>query len=107
MVKVGFIDHDPGIMPEMSAKVAFLERAVKELEKNPNIVVARNAITDRSGKTVVFLVRGDRVVEVPVEKIDMPGEQVAVRKGVSPGDKVVLNPPAKLKNGSRIKIIQK
>ena len=35
MVKVRFVDKDPRILPEMSAKVAFLSRPVKQKTRNP------------------------------------------------------------------------
>lgn len=107
MVKVGFLELDDRILPEMSAKVAFLERAVSKDEEKPKCVVSRKAVTKRGNESFVYLLNGDRVVETKIEAVDMPGDQVEIRRGVNPGDKIALKPLEKLKNGCRVKVIQK
>jgi RND family efflux transporter MFP subunit len=107
MVKVGFLELDDGILPEMSAKVAFLERPVKTGEEQPKTVVSRNAIVRRAGQVYVYLLQGERVVETKVEIVDLTGDQVEIRSGVKPGDKIALKPLDKLKNGRRVKVVQK
>ena len=39
MVKVRFVDKDPRILPEMSAKVAFLSKAVSPGEEKPRTTI--------------------------------------------------------------------
>lgn len=107
MVKVGFLDLDQRILPEMSAKVAFLERPVKPGEEKPKIVVSRKAVVKSDGNSYVYLVKGDQVVEAQVDAIESAGDQVIIRSGLTPGDKIALKPLEKLKNGSKIKVIQK
>ncbi len=104
MVKVRFIDRDPRILPEMSAKVAFLERAVARGEERPRTAISPHAIATRGGGRVVFRVVGSRVAEVTVTTGGKFGDMVEVLQGVSAGDKIVLDPPKKLKDGSKISI---
>jgi RND family efflux transporter MFP subunit len=107
MVKVRFIDKDPRILPEMSAKVAFLSRVVKPEEQKPRTVINTHALVTRKGKNIVFLVKDNRAFETPVtigEKLD---DMIEVLSGVKTGDKVVLKPVGKLRDGKRIKIIEK
>lgn len=106
MVKVSFLDHDPRILPEMSAKVAFLERAVKSGEQQPKIMLPKNAFFKRDGANFVYLLKGDRVSETRVEIIEGAGDLIEVR-GVKPGDKVAVKPLEKLADGSKIKTVQK
>jgi multidrug efflux pump subunit AcrA (membrane-fusion protein) len=61
----------------------------------------------RKDRKVVFVVKGDRAVETPVSLGSPMGDMVEVLGGVKVGDRVVLNPPDRLKNGSRIKIEEK
>jgi RND family efflux transporter MFP subunit len=103
MVKVRFVDNDSRVLPEMSAKVAFLEHPVGEAERAPRTAVNPAAVVTRDGKTVVFAVKGDRVTETPITTGERLGDLVEIKSGGEPGTKVVLNPPAKLKDGSRIK----
>ncbi|MGE5172792.1 MAG: efflux RND transporter periplasmic adaptor subunit [Betaproteobacteria bacterium] len=104
MVKVRFLDRDSRVLPEMSARVAFLERAVAKNEEAPKTAVNPAAIVERDGKKSVFVVKDDAVVLTTVTTGEPMGDLVEIHEGVKPGDKVVVNPPAKLKNGSRITI---
>jgi RND family efflux transporter MFP subunit len=107
MVKVRFIDKDKRILPEMSAKVAFLSRPVAGEEKKPRIALNQSAVVNRKNLKAVFLVKGNRVVETPVSLGDPIGDMVEVLQGVKVGDQVVLNPSDRLKDGSKIKIEEK
>jgi RND family efflux transporter MFP subunit len=104
MVKVRFLNKDKRILPEMSARVSFLERPVSSEEEHPRLGVNPNAVVTRSGKQVVFQVKGEKVSEVPVTTGEKIGEVLEVKAGVKAGDKVVANPPKKLKTGSRVSL---
>jgi RND family efflux transporter MFP subunit len=106
MVKVRFLEKDDRILPEMSARVAFLERPVSPDEERPRTAVNSQAIIDRGGKKIVFLIRKERVVETPVSTGQRLGDMTEVISGVKAGDRVVLKPLEKLKNGSRIKVAE-
>jgi len=103
-VKVRFLNKDSRILPEMSAKVAFLSRPATPEEQRPRIAVSQSAIVHRKGKESVFLIRGNRATETPVSLGAKLGDMVEVLDGVKAGDKVVLNPSERLKNGAKIKI---
>jgi multidrug efflux pump subunit AcrA (membrane-fusion protein) len=103
MVKVRFAERDPRVLPEMSARVAFLEREVTREEETPLTAIGPAAIVPRDGKQVVFVVKEDRAVETAVTLGGKVGDLVEVRSGVAPGEKIVMNPPGKLKNGSVVK----
>ncbi len=107
MVKVRFLDPDQRILPEMSAKVAFLERAVAASEQRPKTSVSQSAVVSRDGKQVVYLVKGDRVVETAVTLGERIGDQVEILSGVRAGDKVALKHLDKLKDGTKIKSAEK
>jgi RND family efflux transporter MFP subunit len=101
-VKVRFIDKDPRVLPEMSAKVAFLSQELPPELRTRRTVIDPDAIVQRNGRRVVYVVREDRAVETPIEVGDKLGDWIEVSKGVEPGDKVVANPSAKLHDGDRI-----
>jgi RND family efflux transporter MFP subunit len=107
MVKVRFIDKDTRILPEMSAKVAFLTKPVSISDEKPRILLGNKAIVDRNGNKTVFLVKDDRVVQMPVTFGSAFGEMSEIVGGIKAGDKVVINPPVRLRNGSKIKIIER
>jgi RND family efflux transporter MFP subunit len=107
MVKVRFIDKDPRILPEMSAKAAFLSRSIKPEEQKPRTVINTYALVSRKGKNVVFLVKDNRAFETPVTTGEKLGDMIEVLSGVKTGDQVVLKPVDRLRDGKRIKIIEK
>jgi multidrug efflux pump subunit AcrA (membrane-fusion protein) len=107
MVKVRFIDKDSRILPEMSAKVAFLSRSVKAEEEKPRTALHQMALVNRKDRKIVFLVKGGKAVETPVSLGGPMGDMVEVLEGVEVGDQVVLNPSARLSNGLKIKIEEK
>jgi len=103
LVKVSFLDRDPRILPEMSAKVAFLEKQVAAGEQIAKTVVPPAAIVTRSGASHVYLIKGDRVEETRVSLGVKVGDLQEVTSGVKAGDRIALKPLEKLKNGSRVK----
>jgi RND family efflux transporter MFP subunit len=107
MVKVSFVDNDPKILPEMSAKVSFLERPLKPEDQTPATALPRSAVVAMGGKNFVFVVKGDKVIQTEVVTGTSSGDMMEIRSGVKPGDKVAAKPLEKLKNGSRVKIRQK
>ena len=104
MVKVRFLNKDKRILPEMSARVSFLERPVSPDEEQPRLGVNPGAVVTRDGKQVVFQIKGEKADEIPVTTGETIGELLQVLSGVKAGDKVVINPPKKLKTGSRVSI---
>ena len=103
MTKIRFIEADARILPEMSAKVAFLSQEISDAERAPRAALNSAALTTRAGRNVVFVVRGGKVAEVPVETGAKMGELVEIRSGPQPGEKVVLRPSAKLHDGAAVK----
>jgi RND family efflux transporter MFP subunit len=103
MVKVRFVDSDPRVLPEMSSRVAFLEREMASDEEAPLTAVNPAAIVIENGKKIVYIVQDDRAIETTVTLGNKIGDAIEVREGIKPGEKVVVNPPKKLKNGSVVK----
>jgi RND family efflux transporter MFP subunit len=107
MVKVRFLDKDKRILPEMSAKVAFLERELKPGEGKPRVAIPPAAVVKRDGKDYVFVVAGDRVRETPVTLGGKLGDMVEVVSGIKAGDRIATKPLDKLKDQSRVKTAEK
>jgi RND family efflux transporter MFP subunit len=101
-VKVQFVDKDPRVLPEMSAKVAFLSQEMPPELRTRRTVIDPRALVEQNGRKVIYLVRGDRAVETPIEVGDKLGDWVEVVRGVQPGDRVITNPSARLHDGARI-----
>jgi RND family efflux transporter MFP subunit len=107
LVKVRFIDKDKRILPEMSAKVAFLSRPAGRDEQTPFTALNPASVVSRSDRKVVFLIRGHQAIEAPVTIGAKRGDMLEVTGGVKAGDKIVAIPPSGLTNGSKIKVSEK
>ncbi len=105
-VKVRFIDRDPRVMPDMSAKLALLEKAVPPEERKPVTAIQPAALVERDGRKLVYVVKDGRVSSVEVKVGNKVGELLQV-EGVKAGDKVVLNPSAKLHDGAAVTTAKK
>ncbi|MDD2899680.1 MAG: efflux RND transporter periplasmic adaptor subunit [Desulfuromonadaceae bacterium] len=106
MVKIRFLERDARIFPEMSAKVAFLQREVQPADKAARIVVNPAAIVTRNGRSGVFLIAGDKVVFTPVTPGTKRGDLLEIT-GVKSGDRVALSPLDQLKDGRKISFPEK
>ena len=97
-VKIRFVEGDPRVLPEMSAKVAFLSKSVPQVENVAHVAVPATAIVERSGRKVVYVVKDGKAVETAVQPGSPIGDLVQVN-GLRAGDKVVLKPSERVRNG--------
>ena len=106
MVKVGFKNYDKRVLPEMSAKVLFLNEPVKEseLQTQQCLVVPESSIVNVDGKSIVYMVRDDKVILVPITTGKTLGAYVEITSGLSNGDKVIEDANADLKEGMKVKV---
>ena len=107
LVKVKFLDRDRRILPEMSAKVAFLERPLNPGEMKPRIYVNATSIVTHNSKKHVFLIKDDTAIETPVTTAKESGEMVEILEGIKPGDRIILKPTDRIKNNTRIRTAEK
>ncbi|MBI3592044.1 MAG: efflux RND transporter periplasmic adaptor subunit, partial [Nitrospirae bacterium] len=107
LVKVRFVDKDKRILPEMSAKVAFLERPATLEDQKPRIAVNPATIINRGNNNIVFLVKDNSAIETIVKTGEKIGDMIEILDGIKSGDRIIAKPSDKLKTGSRIKIAEK
>ena len=107
MTKVKFDEIDPRILPEMSAKVSFLSQDVTSEQQKPLVAVKADAIVERDGRSVVFVVRDNRAVSVPVTAGIRIGDVTAITGEVKSGEKAVASPPPTLANAALVKVASK
>jgi RND family efflux transporter MFP subunit len=104
LTKVDFLDKDKRVLPDMSLKVIFLKDSAQVDSSGPKLTVPASAIITKDGKKMVFLIQGDQVKETPVLLGESVGNGLEVKSGLKDGDKVVLSPADKLKNGMKVKV---
>ncbi len=104
LTKVKFLEFDDRILPEMSAKVAFLARPLEANERQSRLALPKAALVTREGRSYAYLMKGNTARLVPVTTGEAMGDLAEIKGGLQEGDRVVLNPPAGLRNGARVKV---
>lgn len=119
LTKIRFVDRDPRVLPEMSAKVAFLSEAMPDDRRQALAVVQKDALAQRGRRSIVFVIRDGvaRIVPVTVglkinDDVELRGVPATKSDGktqtlIEVGDRVVQKPPLSLEDGKRVSIIRK
>ncbi len=107
-VKVSITDKDPRILPEMGARVEFLDSTVTQgAAAPPRVFVPADAVQNDGAATVVWVVRDGMVTRTTIEAGPVSGGRREVRSGLSGGETLVINPPSGLANGDRVNVTPK
>ncbi len=107
MVKIKFREYDQKVLPEMSAKISFLAAGAgnSPAQSKALLTVPAAAVATRNGRTVVYQIRDDRAVEVPVTTGQKLAGLIEITDGLKDGDKVVSKVDDRLAAG--VKVSQK
>jgi RND family efflux transporter MFP subunit len=107
LVKVAILDRDPRILPEMGAKVVFATDPGTPATTMPvRITVPLAAVVRGTGGARVWVIEKDRAIPHAVELGRDNGDSIEIRSGLSGGESVVLQPPADLTEGARVRSAQ-
>jgi HlyD family secretion protein len=99
-VKVKVLNPDDYLRPEMNASVAFVsEEKPQASGGKPVIAVPASAVRNNA----VFVVLGGRAVMRPVKAGAAVSQGVRIEEGLIGGEDLIVNPPADLRDGDRVK----
>jgi HlyD family secretion protein len=98
LVKVKFLERDERVLPEMSAKVAFLSRGLTAGERKPLTVAPAAAVVERAGVKFVYVVTDGRARQTVVETGHAVGRLLEMH-GVETGKRVILKPLDQIAEG--------
>lgn len=101
LVKVRFLHPDSRILPDMSARAAFLSHEVADSDQKSVAVVPTQAIVNVAGTPQVYVADDGKAQLEKVELGARVGEQVEIR-GLAAGTRVILDPPLGLRSGRAI-----
>jgi HlyD family secretion protein len=107
MTKISFRELDPRILPDMSARVAFLTRELTADERTPKLAVRSTAVVRNGTSESVYVVRDGRVARMTVQTGRTMGDLVELLRGPPAGEKVVVNPPQNLADGMSVRLAKK
>jgi len=104
MVKIKFKEYDHRVLPEMGAKITFLAAGAKTdaASVKPLLTVPVAAVATRDGRPVVYQIKDDRAVEIPVTTGQKLAGLIEIASGLKEGDKVIGKVDDKLRSGSKV-----
>lgn len=103
-VKVSITDRDPRILPEMGARVEFLEGVVDGATDVSRIFVPAETVRTEGGETIVWVVRNGVALRTPIEAGPVSAGRREVRSGLSGGEMLVVDPPQDLEEGTQLNV---
>ena len=110
-VRIGFIERDERVLPDMGVRVAFMEQraTARPVEKAGGVLVPGAAVAEDSEGAYVMVVAGDRVVRRRVIPGDVQGGRVRILTGLDTGERVVTDLTeallAGLADGTRVSFV--
>lgn len=109
LVRVALDTADARILPEMGAQVVFLDESPEDgsgevTPRARQVTVPAAAVRNEAGVDVVFIVQDGRATRREIEAGPVSGGRREVRRGLSGGEMLVLDPPAGLTDGVRVRV---
>ena len=104
-VKVKVENPDEQLLPEMNARVNFLDDSTRTDSKPVARVLApKAAVVHRDGSDFVFVVKGNRVEQRVIRLGEATGDFYNVLEGLSGGESAAVSGAEKLRDGDRVKV---
>jgi multidrug efflux pump subunit AcrA (membrane-fusion protein) len=100
-------DHDPRILPEMGAKVDFLEPAPTGVGSAPvrsTIRIPATAVRSEGGTSVVWVVRDGKLTKRVVTTGPVSGGFLEVRSGLNGGEQLMTGGVDSPVEGMKVKV---
>ncbi len=111
LVKVAFDSLDARVLPEMGSRVAFLAdlepaapAGAADATLAAVVAIPRAAVRDVGGRSMVFVVEKNRAAARPVSPRPLDVDRVTVSSGLAPGELVIVEAPATLKDKARVRV---
>ncbi len=104
MVRIGFDELDPRILPDMGVRVSFLgeEQPTDVAQPRTRLLIPEDALSSDGDQDVVFVLRGETVERRAVKIGGRSSGQAEVEAGLSASDRVVIEGPEDLADGDRV-----
>ena len=111
LVRIGFNELDPRILPDMGVKVTFHRHEGELADASPTRAVAlvpKAAIRSENGQSFAFVVSSEGVVDRrAVTTGGADGDLLEVLAGLRASERVIVSPPPALTSGARVVALQR
>lgn len=106
-VRIALKEKDPRIVPDMGVRVSFLDAredaaAAEDQAPPPGVLVPNEAVVQRDGTDLVYVVSGGRATSTRVQVGEVRSRNTRIASGLAIGETVVVSPPGDLADGTPV-----
>jgi RND family efflux transporter MFP subunit len=104
-VRIGFLERDQRVLPDMGAKVSFLEKSSSSsAEKIDGVVVPNSAVSKQGEEHYVFLIKDGKLLKQSVILVDKTSNYSRIIEGIRVGDRVAESYNSSYKDNQKIEV---
>ena len=104
-VRIGLLEKDERVLPDMGAKVSFLkEQATEAPEEINGVMIPSSAIIKEDDLSYVFVIKNGLIIKTKIAIGSSSSNFSRLIDGVEVGDNVVTDPNNELQNGQEVLI---
>jgi RND family efflux transporter MFP subunit len=104
-VRIGLLEKDARVLPDMGAKVSFLKDQVIETpEKLEGVMIPSSSLVKEGDLSYVFVIQNGLIRKTKVTVGSLSSNFSRITNGIEVGDNVVTDPNNELQNGQEVLI---
>jgi len=104
-VRIGLLEKDARVLPDMGAKVSFLKDQIIEApEKLEGVMIPSSSLIKEGNLSYVFVIKNGLITKTKVTVGSLSSNFSRISNGIEVGDNVVTDPSNELQNGQEVLI---
>ena len=104
-VRIGLLEKDARVLPDMGAKVSFLKDQIIEApEKLEGVMIPSSSLIKEGNFSYVFVIKNGLITKTKVTVGSLSSNFSRISNGIEVGDNVVTDPNNELQNGQEVLI---
>ena len=104
-VRIGLLEKDARVLPDMGAKVSFLKDYIIEApEKLEGVMIPSSSLIKEGNLSYVFVIKNGLIIKTKVAVGSLSSNFSRITNGIEVGDNVVTDPNNELQNGQEVLI---
>ena len=104
-VRIGLLEKDARVLPDMGAKVSFLKDYIIEApEKLEGVMIPSSSLIKEGNLSYVFVIKNGLITKTKVTVGSLSTNFSRISNGIEVGDNVVTDPNNELQNGQEVLI---
>ena len=104
-VRIGLLEKDARVLPDMGAKVSFLKDQIIETpEKLEGVMIPSSSLIKEGNLSYVFVIKNGLITKTKVTVGSLSSNFSRISNGIEVGDNVVTDPSNELQNGQEVLI---